>query len=81
MQLYKRNDNFTAKTTILLFKRVFFLFLYMLSECSFTLLPYRNTIQTLTPDERARFDRFQNVTFFQNRPIVCRSSGDHRLTL
>ena len=32
MQLYKRNDNFTVKTTILLFKRFFILLLYMLSE-------------------------------------------------
>ena len=44
----------------------------------FTILKYNST---LTPDEQARFDRFQIVAFFQNRPTVCRSSGDHRLTL
>ena len=44
----------------------------------FTISKYNST---LTPDEQARFDRFQIVAFFQNRPTVCRSSGDHRLTL
>ena len=39
----------------------------------FTISKYNST---LTPDEQARFDRFQIVAFFQNRPTVCRSSPD-----
>ena len=81
MQLYKSNDNFTVKTVILLLKRLFFVLLYMLSEWSFYHFTISKYNSTLTHDERTRFDRFQIVTFFQNRPTACRSSGDYRLTL
>ena len=72
MQLYKYNGNFT-KTSILLLKRFFFTFTHVVRISfdlfnPFTISKYNST---LTADERARFDRFQIVTFFQNRPTVC----------
>ena len=88
MQLYKRNhcnENFTDKTTVFSIKMLgfFFTFIHVVRISfdlfsPFTISKYNST---LTPDEQARFDRFQIVAFFQNRPTVCRSSGDHRLTL
>ena len=61
-------------------KGFFFTFIHIVRMIfyPFTISKYNST---LTPDERARFYRFQIVTFFQNRPTICRSSDDHRPTL
>ena len=88
MQLYKRNN--VMKTSLI--RQPFFYkkkvgFFFLLYTCcqnfiwSFSPFSISKYNSTLTPDEQARFDRFQIVAFFQNRPTVCRSSGDHRLTL
>ena len=67
------------------YKKVFFFFNFIhvvrISFDLFSPFTISKYNSTLTPDEPARFDRFHIVAFFQNRPTVCRSSGDHRLTL